>query len=231
MNSPLFHRFCLLSIVLSTAFALNAVASPIGSRAPRKSSDKPRPITPVQVPQGQELATFAAGCFWSMEALFEELKGVQKVEPGYAGGYISNPNYQQVCEGITGHAETVNIFFDPKVVSYRALVEIMLTVRNPTTLNRQGADEGTNYRSAIFYHNEEQKKCAQEAMEQMTTAHIWRAPIVTEVTGFTNFYAAEDDHRDYYQRHLGDSYARLTVLPAIVMLREKFPSKVKTQLK
>jgi peptide-methionine (S)-S-oxide reductase len=192
------------------------------------SSAASTPITAVRAPAGKEIATLAAGCFWSMEAIFEQLKGVEKVEPGYAGGHVANPSYEKVCSGSTGHAEAVNIVFDPKVISYRELLQVMLTLRDPTTLNRQGPDVGTNYRSVIFYHNKKQMEAAQAAIREVTAAKIWKSPIVTTVMPFTNFYQAEDYHRDYYRRHPDEGYSRQVIAPEIADLREKFASRVKS---
>jgi peptide-methionine (S)-S-oxide reductase len=191
------------------------------------SSTAETPITTIQAPPGKEVATLAAGCFWSMEAIFEQLKGVEKVESGYAGGHVANPSYKKVCTGTTGHAEAVSIVFDPKVVSYRELLQVMLTVRDPTTLNRQGPDVGTNYRSVIFYHNKKQQEAAQEAIREITAAKIWKSPIVTEVVPFSNFYQAENDHRDFYRRHPQDGYSRQVIAPKLADLRVKFASRVK----
>jgi peptide-methionine (S)-S-oxide reductase len=175
----------------------------------------------------RELATFAAGCFWSMEAIFKQLKGVEKVDPGYAGGTVAHPSYEQVESGETGHAEAINITFDPRVISYRDLLEVLLTVRNPTTLNRQGPDVGPQYRSVIFYRSAEQKRAAEETIKKFTAARIWKKPIVTAVTPFTNFYRAEDYHLDYYRRHPTQPYCLLVIAPEIKEFREKFKSKLK----
>lgn len=192
--------------------------------APGYSYTSP-PTTPQ--PAGRETATFAAGCFWSMEAIFKQLKGVDRVEPGYAGGKLANPSYEQVETGNTGHAETVNITFDPKVISYRDLLHVLLTVRNPTTLNKQGPDEGPQYRSVIFYRNDEQKKAAQEVIQEVTKAHAWNAPIVTPVTPFSNFYRAEDYHLNYYNLHPNEPYCRYVIAPEIKEFRARFKSKLK----
>ncbi len=175
----------------------------------------------------REVATFAAGCFWSMEAIFEQLKGVEKVEPGYAGGRTAKPSYEQVGTGKTGYAETTDITFDPTVISYRDLLEVLFTVHDPTTLNRQGADEGTQYRSAIFYRSEEQKKTAQKAIGEIA-ARLWKKPIVTTVQPFTSFYRAEDYHQDYYSRNPKESYCTYVIAPKMAKFREKFKSKLKS---
>jgi peptide-methionine (S)-S-oxide reductase len=185
------------------------------------------PLTKMQAPKNREVATFAAGCFWSMEAIFKQLKGVEKVEPGYAGGNKANPSYEEVETGQTGFAETANITFDPKVITYRDLLTVLLTVRNPTTLNKQGPDEGPQYRSVIFYHNPQQKKAAQDTIAKFTSSHVWKDPIVTKVTPFTNFYRAEDYHLDYYNRHPNEPYCQFVVAPEIKEFREKFASKLK----
>jgi peptide-methionine (S)-S-oxide reductase len=216
------------TICLAFAGALVNSQSSADAKTPEANPDKTKlPKTTVQVPEGKEVATLAAGCFWSMEAIFEELKGVEKVEPGYSGGHVANPAYKQVVEGNTGHAEAVSIVFDPKVVSYRDLLKVLLTLRDPTTLNRQGPDVGTNYRSVIFFHNDEQQKAATEAMEEIKAAKVWKAPIVTELTPFANFYQAEDYHRDYYRLNPDLPYNQAVVAPKLADLRAKFASKVK----
>lgn len=183
---------------------------------------------PVMAPaKGQEVATFAAGCFWSMEAIFEDLKGVSSVEPGYAGGKVKNPTYEQVCGSRTGHAETVDIIFDPKQISYKNLVEIMLTMRDPTTLDSQGPDFGPQYRSVIFYRNEAQKKDAEAMIQEITKKGTWKDPIVTKVEPFKNFYVAEDYHRDYFAKNPNAGYCQAVIAPEIKELKEKFGTKVK----
>ena len=187
-----------------------------------------RPVAAAPLPTARrEQATFAAGCFWSMEAIFKQLRGVQKVVPGYAGGSVAQPRYEQVETGTTGHAETVNITFDPKVISYRQLLTVLLTVRNPTTLNQQGPDEGPQYRSVIFYRTPEQHRAASDAIQRMTAEHTWNAPIVTAVQSFQNFYPAEDYHRDYYRRHPGETYCRFVIAPEIKEFRSRFAALLK----
>jgi peptide-methionine (S)-S-oxide reductase len=185
------------------------------------------PTTTMEAPQGKELATLAAGCFWSMEAIYENLKGVESVEPGYAGGHVAKPKYEQVGTGSTGHAEAIHIVYDPKVISYRDLLQVLLIMRDPTTLNRQGPDQGTNYRSVIFAHNAAQRKAATQAIREVTAAEVWQAPIVTPVTDFSNFYQAEDYHRDYYRRHPEYAYNRGVVAPKLKELKKKFPNHVR----
>ncbi|MBV9849364.1 MAG: peptide-methionine (S)-S-oxide reductase MsrA [Armatimonadetes bacterium] len=173
------------------------------------------------------MATFAAGCFWSMEAIFQQLRGVEKVEPGYAGGTLPHPRYEQVETGTTGYAETVNITFDPKVISYRDLLRVLLTVRDPTTLNQQGPDAGPQYRSVIFYRSEGQKRAAEMMIRQITTEHLWNQPIVTAIAPFTTFYRAEDYHLDYYRHHPNEPYCQYVIAPEIAQFRAEFKSKLK----
>ena len=181
----------------------------------------------AKVAPSREVATFAAGCFWSMEAIFKQLKGVEKADSGYAGGKVAKPSYEQVETGTTGHAESLNIVFDPKVITYRDLLEVLLTIRNPTTPNKQGPDEGPQYRSIIFYRNEAQHKAATEMIQKITKAHVWSNPIVTEVAPFTNFYKAEDYHVNYYNLHPDERYCRFVIAPEIAEFRAKFKSKLK----
>jgi len=195
--------------------------------APAKKS-APVPKTPAKPPAGKEIATFAGGCFWSMEAMFSELKGVEKAEPGYAGGTVDKPSYEQVGSGETGHAETINVTFDPKVISYDELLHVLLTVHDPTTLNRQGADVGTQYRSAIFYNGEAQKQTAQKVIGEVNQAGLWKNPIVTTVTPFTNFYRAEDYHLNYYNLHPDEPYSRQVIAPKMTKFHTKFKAKLKS---
>ncbi len=194
---------------------------------PRQTSAAPTPVETAPPPKGMERATLAAGCFWSMEAIFKQLKGVEKVEPGYAGGTVPHPGYEQVETGTTGYAELLNITFDPKVISYRDLLQVLLTARDPTTLNQQGPDMGPQYRSVIFYRSEAQKQTAEEAIRQVDGSHTWSSPIVTAVTPFTNFYRAEDYHLDYYRLHPDESYCKFVIAPEIADFRAKFKSKLK----
>ncbi|RJQ59309.1 MAG: peptide-methionine (S)-S-oxide reductase [Stygiobacter sp.] len=173
------------------------------------------------------VATFGAGCFWCTEAVFTRLKGVAKVESGYSGGNVPNPTYEAVCTGKTGHAECTNIYFDPAVISYAQLLEVFFKTHNPTTLNQQGADVGTQYRSVIFYHNNEQKQLAEKAKMDLTEAKIWDKPIVTEISEFRKFYRAEDYHQDYYENNTNQGYCAFVITPKI----EKFEKVFKNLLK
>jgi peptide-methionine (S)-S-oxide reductase len=174
-----------------------------------------------------ETATLASGCFWCTEAVFDEVRGVVKVESGYSGGRTPNPSYEDVCSGETGHAETIQISFDPKQVSYNDILHIFFTTHDPTTLNRQGADVGTQYRSVIFYHNSEQEKTAKQVIEELEKQKIWKKPIVTEVTPFTEFYKAEDYHQEYYRNNRRQPYCQAVIEPKLAKLRQHYFEKLK----
>ena len=175
----------------------------------------------------KEIATLAGGCFWCLEAVFDDLRGVERVESGYSGGSHPNPSYYQVCTGSTGHAEVVQVRFDPQVVSFKEILEVFFTIHDPTTLNRQGADVGTQYRSAIFYHTPEQKEVAEQVIAELNAAKIWDAPIVTEVKPFTAFYQAEDDHQEYFQRNASQPYCRAVIAPKVSKFRKQYLEKLK----
>ena len=174
-----------------------------------------------------ESATLAGGCFWCLEAVFQQLRGVTKVVSGYTGGTVPNPSYQAVCTGATGHAEVTQVTFDPAVITYRDLLDIFFTIHDPTTLNRQGADEGTQYRSAVFYHSAEQKAEAERAIRELEGAKVWDDPIVTEVVPLEKFYAAETYHQDYYARNPNQAYCRAVIAPKVAKLRSKYFEKLK----
>ena len=176
-----------------------------------------------------EVATLGGGCFWCMEAVFSELEGLEKVESGYSGGATAHPTYEQVSTGTTGHAEVVQINFDPKVISFEEILEIFFAMHDPTTLNRQGADVGAQYRSVIFYHNDEQKATAEQVIKKIAEAKIWDAPIVTQIEPFKAFYKAEDYHKDYFKKHPRQPYCRLVITPKIAKLREHYHRKLKVQ--
>jgi len=175
-----------------------------------------------------EIATLAGGCFWCLEAVFEQLQGVRKVTSGYAGGTVPNPSYEHVCTGQTGHAEVVQIEFDPEVISYHDLLEIFFAFHDPTTLNRQGHDVGTQYRSAIFHHTQEQKATAEAVIAELTQPPAFDSPIVTEVTGLTTFYPAEGYHQGYYRGNSNQPYCRATITPKMAKLRQKYASRLKS---
>ena len=173
------------------------------------------------------IATFGNGCFWCTEAIFQQLKGVESVYPGYTGGSVKNPSYREVCTGTTGHAEAIQIKYDPSVISYRELLDIFFYTHDPTTLNRQGNDVGTQYRSAIFYHNDDQKAAAEEIISQLTAEKVYDDPIVTEVTAMDVFYMAEDYHKNYYQNNKNQGYCRAVINPKLDKFMKKYGSKTK----
>jgi peptide-methionine (S)-S-oxide reductase len=178
-----------------------------------------------------ETATLANGCFWCSEAIFKRLKGVKSVTPGYAGGTIKNPSYDQVCNGKTGHAESIQIVFDPSVIDFDKILNIFWHTHNPTTLNRQGNDVGTQYRSAIFYHNEKQREIAEKSKEDLEKDRIYKDSIVTEITPFKNFYTAENYHQDYYEKHKDDPYCNFVIDPKLRKLLQKYRNEVKEEYK
>jgi peptide-methionine (S)-S-oxide reductase len=174
-----------------------------------------------------EVTTLGGGCFWCLEAVFDEVRGVEDVVSGYAGGLVVNPTYRQVCDGKTGHAEVVRVTFDPTVITFREILEIFFAIHDPTTLNRQGADVGTQYRSAIFYHSSQQKETAQTVIAELNADRVFDKPIVTEVTGVTKFYAAEDYHQEYFRKNPYQPYCQVVVSPKVAKLRKSFAAKLK----
>jgi len=176
-----------------------------------------------------ELATFGAGCFWCTEAVFLNVKGVSKVVSGYSNGKVKNPTYREVCTGQTGHAEVTQITFDPSVVSFEELLEVFWNTHDPTTLNRQGADEGTQYRSGVFYHNEEQKKIAEAYKKQLEASKVYKDPIVTEISPLTSFYPAEDYHQNYYALNSSQGYCQYVIRPKVEKFKKQFPTKLKKE--
>jgi peptide-methionine (S)-S-oxide reductase len=177
--------------------------------------------------ENKEKATLAGGCFWCLEAVYNQLKGVEQVVSGYTGGDTTNPTYEQVCTGTTGHAEAVQITYDPQEITYRDLLEVFFTIHDPTTLNRQGNDVGTQYRSAIFSHGPEQAQVAEEVIKKLEDARIWNSPIVTEVAPLGEFYPAEDYHHDYYERNTRQPYCQMVISPKLAVFRKKFLEKLK----
>ncbi|MGE0827282.1 MAG: peptide-methionine (S)-S-oxide reductase MsrA [Candidatus Binatia bacterium] len=177
--------------------------------------------------QEREQTTLGGGCFWCLEAVYLDLKGVEKVESGYCGGTIANPTYYQVCEGTTGHAEVVQLTFNPREISYKEILQVFFTIHDPTTLNRQGADVGTQYRSAIFYHSHEQKVIAEETINELSTAQVWDNPIVTEVVPLAEFYKAEEYHQEYFWRNPFQPYCQYVVAPKVAKFRKHFVDKLK----
>ncbi len=174
-----------------------------------------------------EIATLAGGCFWCLGAVFNELLGIKEVRSGYSGGKLANPSYNQVCTGTTGHAEALQIIFDPREISYKEILEVFFTVHDPTTLNRQGADIGPQYRSAIFYHNEEQKAVAEQVIQRLEAAQVFDAPIITEVTPFSVFYPAEDYHQEYFKQNPEQPYCRFAIAPKVAKFRKMHSDKLR----
>ncbi len=174
-----------------------------------------------------ETATLAGGCFWCLEAVFEQVKGVKSVQSGYAGGHVADPTYRQVCTGETGHAEAVQVSFDPEVISFRELLEVFFSIHDPTTLNRQGADVGTQYRSAIFTHSDEQAASAREVLVELEREGPWDDPIVTELQPLEDFYPAEDYHDEYYRNHREQSYCQLVIEPKVLKFRQRFAHRLR----
>jgi peptide-methionine (S)-S-oxide reductase len=175
-----------------------------------------------------QTTTLGGGCFWCLEAVYEQVQGVQEVVSGYAGGNRPDPTYEQVCTGATGHAEVVQVTYDPEVVSYRELLEIFFDIHDPTTLNRQGADVGTQYRSVIFYHNEAQRERAEEMIRELEASDRWKNPIVTQVEPLDTFYRAEEYHQEYFRKNPNQGYCRMVVAPKVSKFRKHFVAKLKT---
>jgi peptide-methionine (S)-S-oxide reductase len=210
------------SIALSALMVLLVVGSSCGQKSKGEKT-----TTVTETKPGMELATFGSGCFWCTEAIFLNVKGVEKVESGYSGGKVKNPTYREVCSGLTGHAEVIQVTYDPKVVSYDELLEIFWQTHDPTTLNRQGADEGTQYRSVVFYHNDEQKTLAAGYKKKLTEAKAFDDPIVTEISPFTIFYKAEDYHQNYYNLNGSAPYCSFVIKPKLDKFKKVFKEKLK----
>jgi peptide-methionine (S)-S-oxide reductase len=175
----------------------------------------------------REVATVGGGCFWCLDAIYRQLRGVEKVESGYAGGTTPNPSYREVCGGRTGHAEVVQITFDPMEISYRDLLDVFFTIHDPTTKDRQGGDMGPQYRSVILTHSDEQARVAREAIADVTAEKIWDDPIVTEIVPFTKFYPAEDYHQDYFANNARQPYCQIVIAPKVAKFRRKFLEKMR----
>jgi peptide-methionine (S)-S-oxide reductase len=217
-------RFVAAALVL---LAMVVMAPFCGSNA---MSDEPAGKTvanETKQPEKLALATFGTGCFWCTEAVFQQLKGVDSVTSGYSGGEVENPTYEEVCLGTTGHAEVVQIAYDPEVISFKELLEVFWKAHDPTTRNRQGNDVGPQYRSAVFYHDEEQKQLAEEYKRRLDESGAFRAPIVTEITKFTKFYPAEDYHQDYFRLNPRQGYCAFVIRPKVEKIREVFADKLK----
>ena len=177
----------------------------------------------------REIATLAGGCFWCLEAVYEQLRGVELVESGYTGGHVSSPSYEQICGGRTGHAEAVQITFDPDIISYRELLKIFFVIHDPTTLNRQGPDVGTQYRSAIFIHTPEQQTIAEEVITELEAARIWDQPFVTEIAPLTAYFVAEEYHQRYYRTNAYEPYCQAIIAPKVAKFRKEYMDRLKPE--
>ena len=211
----------LFSLVLSFAFS-----SCTAKEKPIVREEFKEPIK-IKTQEGMEIATFGGGCFWCTEALFLEVKGVEKVVSGYIGGTVKNPSYREISTGTTGHAEAIQITFNPKEVAFEDLLEMFFGTHDPTTLNRQGADVGTQYRSEVFYHSQEQKDKVEKYIELLEKEKLYSNPIVTKVSSATIFYPAEDYHQNYYNQNSGQGYCQMVIAPKLEKLRKYYKSKLK----
>lgn len=208
-----------LHLGLMMGLVLIACAQPVSKKSKPKIQDP--------MPSNLELATFGAGCFWCVEAVFEELKGVHSVVSGYTGGRTKNPTYREVCTGTTGHVEVAQISFDPQVITFEELLEVLWTTHDPTTINRQGNDAGEQYRSVIYYHNEAQRLAAEKSKQEVAVK-LWSDPIVTTIEPIQDFYIAEDYHQEYFANNPNQPYCRVIINPKVQKTREKFADKLKT---
>lgn len=215
-----------MKYIILSLFVLGFSFSSCAQSKNKPANGKKEETKNMVLKEGLETATFGAGCFWCVEAIFQDLKGVESVASGYSGGKVKNPTYREVCTGTTGHAEVIQIHFDPKVISFENLVRVFFTTHDPTTLNRQGADTGTQYRSAIFYHNEEQKEIA-ERMKKEFAPTIWDDPIVTEISPSADFYIAEDYHQNYFKDNPNQGYCRIVINPKVKKFREMYADWLK----
>jgi peptide-methionine (S)-S-oxide reductase len=230
ISASIFFSEDLKSMFLPRSEPTGTTSTTAARTAPANGDQSPAPArltTPVETRDGVETATFASGCFWCTEAVFQKLKGVESVKSGYSGGTVENPTYHDVCSETTGHAEAVQVTFDPAVISFAELLEVFWKLHDPTTLNQQGHDVGTRYRSAIFYHTEKQMELAQHYMKKLDQSGAYASPIVTEITPFANFYTAEDYHQNYFQEHGREPYCRFVISPKMDKLNEVFADKLK----
>lgn len=207
------------------AFILLIAGSSCGQKS--KQATSTTTMANESAREGLAVATFGSGCFWCTEAVFQNVEGVEKVESGYSGGKVKNPTYKEVCSGLTGHAEVIQVHYDSAKVSYEELLEIFWKTHDPTTLNRQGADEGTQYRSVVFYHNEEQKKLAEKYKAELDKSGAFDNPIVTEISPYTEFYKAEDYHQNYYNLNGNAPYCSYVIQPKLEKFRKVFKHKLK----
>lgn len=218
----MFRKIIILIVSIGAIFSCESQKTTETSSANKKST-----TTKKESNMNLDTATFGAGCFWCVEAIFQRLKGVDTVVSGYSGGKIANPTYREVSSGLTGHAEVIQITYNPSMISFEQLVEVFFYTHDPTTLNRQGADEGTQYRSAIFYHNEEQKNVAEKIKNKLNAENTFGKPIVTEISAFGQFFPAEDYHQNYYNQNGQQPYCRIVILPKVGKLTDKFKHLLK----
>ncbi|PRY90975.1 peptide-methionine (S)-S-oxide reductase MsrA [Mongoliibacter ruber] len=214
-----------LTILLSIFFCAALANGQTSNHNQKKMQDIPK--TQVNVPEGMEVATLGSGCFWCIEAIYQDLKGVTEVKSGYSGGHIDSPAYRQVTSGTTGHAEVIQFFYDPEVISFQDILEVFWSTHDPTTLNRQGADVGPQYRSAVFFHSESQKEQATILKEKLDASKAFGKPIVTEITPFSNFYVAEDYHQNYYKDNGMQPYCQVVIRPKYEKFKAVFADKLK----
>jgi peptide-methionine (S)-S-oxide reductase len=197
------------------------------SSCAQKNDNKPIAEESMTTTKNLDTITLGAGCFWCVEALFQQLRGVHSVVSGYSGGHVKNPSYKEVCTGSTGHAEVCQVTYDPSIISFNEILEVYWKTHDPTTLNRQGGDVGTQYRSVIFYHNEEQRKIAEEMKKKLDEAKIWNKPVVTQIEAFSNFYKAEDYHQEYYFNNTSQPYCTAVITPKLEKFKKVFSLKLK----
>ncbi len=217
------YKFILLAMIATTGVSAQTTTSEKVTTMTTTSQSDIQTTTP----SGQtEIATLGAGCFWCVETIYQDLQGVSKVESGYSGGRVDNPTYDAVCSGTTGHAEVIQVTFDPAVITFREILEVFFTVHDPTTLNRQGNDVGTQYRSVIYYHSKLQKTVAEEVKE--ASKEIWDNPIVTEISAFDKFYKAETYHQNYYKTNPNQGYCSIVIAPKVKKFRQKWAHKLKS---
>jgi peptide-methionine (S)-S-oxide reductase len=209
----------LLTLALSALVLSNTLESEVTMSEPRDAAGNTH--------QGKDVVTLGGGCFWCIEPIFDDLKGVEDVVSGYSGGSVVNPTYRQVCTGTTGHAEVIQVTFDSKIISIKEILEVFFHVHDPTTLNRQGNDVGTQYRSVVFFRNSEQKASAEQVIKEIQAAKLWNGPIVTELAPFETFYKAEDYHQEYFRLNGTQPYCRFVIAPKIAKFREHYREKLK----
>lgn len=214
-----------LSILILIFSIMNSACAQGSSKKEKAMQELPKTV--VEVPQGWEVATLGGGCFWCTEAIYQNLKGIEQVRSGYSGGHIQNPTYKQVTSGTTGHAEVIQFFFDPNTISFEEILEVFWSTHDPTTLNRQGADVGPQYRSAVFFHSEIQKELAEFYRKKLDESGAFNRPIVTEITAFSNFYVAEDYHQNYYNDNGMQPYCQFVIKPKLDKFKKAFSEKLK----